>query len=91
MMTTVSFVVPTQCLQYDRIELFIIVSLASIRPYITRQDTHALFERSLLTLPVEKSKIIWDKFGDYVTNYSDLASMKSLDQRRAEKYPDGES
>ncbi|CAG8601414.1 8169_t:CDS:10 [Paraglomus brasilianum] len=51
-------------------------------------NTHALFERSLLALPIEKSKIIWDKFGDYVTNYSDLASMRRLDQRRAEKYPD---
>ncbi|CAG8442158.1 2693_t:CDS:10, partial [Ambispora gerdemannii] len=51
-------------------------------------NTRALFERTLLTMPVDKAKIVWEKFSDYENNYGDIGSLRKIEERRAEKYSD---
>lgn len=47
-------------------------------------NTRALFERTLATMPAEKSGPIWLKFLDYENKYGDLASVQNVEKRRIE-------
>ncbi|RCH78818.1 mRNA 3'-end-processing protein rna14, partial [Rhizopus stolonifer] len=47
-------------------------------------NTRALFERTLATMPAEKAGPIWLKFLDYENKYGDLASVQSVEKRRIE-------
>ncbi|KAF1803012.1 hypothetical protein FB192DRAFT_1421002 [Mucor lusitanicus] len=47
-------------------------------------NTRALFERTLATMPAEKAGPIWLKFLDYENKYGDLASIQSVEKRRIE-------
>ncbi|KAG1091487.1 hypothetical protein G6F42_019418 [Rhizopus arrhizus] len=47
-------------------------------------NTRALFERTLATMPPEKAGPIWLKFLDYENKYGDLASIQSVEKRRIE-------
>ncbi|CAG8595157.1 13122_t:CDS:10, partial [Ambispora leptoticha] len=54
-------------------------------------NTRALFERTLLTMPVDKAKIVWEKFSDYENNYGDIGSLRKIEEqspliRFAERY-----
>ena len=51
-------------------------------------NIRALFEKSLSSIPLEKSKKIWNAFLDFETKYGDLTTIKSIEKRRAEAYPD---
>jgi hypothetical protein len=51
-------------------------------------NIRALFEKGLSSLPPEKSKKLWNAFLDFETKYGDLATIKKLEKRRAETYPD---
>ncbi|KAJ3037678.1 mRNA 3'-end-processing protein rna14 [Rhizophlyctis rosea] len=53
-------------------------------------NTRALFERALSSLPPERARGIWAKFLDYENQYGDLASVMNIEKRRAEVYPDDE-
>ncbi|ORZ09158.1 hypothetical protein BCR42DRAFT_334731 [Absidia repens] len=44
-------------------------------------NTRALFERSLATLPTEKASDVWKKFLDYENKYGDLNSTQSVEKR----------
>ncbi|CAO3599627.1 unnamed protein product [Absidia cylindrospora] len=44
-------------------------------------NTRALFERSLATLPTEKATDVWKKFLDYENKYGDLNSTQSVEKR----------
>ncbi|KAI9250734.1 hypothetical protein BY458DRAFT_444684 [Sporodiniella umbellata] len=50
-------------------------------------NTRALFERTLATMPPEKAVPIWHKFLDYENKYGDLASVQSVEKRRLEALP----
>ncbi|CAG8451583.1 6558_t:CDS:10 [Ambispora gerdemannii] len=52
------------------------------------KNARALFERALLTVPVEKANLIWDKYCEFENYYGDIESIRKIEQRRAEKYPD---
>ncbi|KAI8384710.1 uncharacterized protein BYT42DRAFT_592831 [Radiomyces spectabilis] len=47
-------------------------------------NTRALFERTLATMPIEKSDPIWMKFLDYENKYGDLAGVQNVEKRRNE-------
>ncbi|KAG1139413.1 hypothetical protein G6F37_009687 [Rhizopus arrhizus] len=47
-------------------------------------NTRALFERTLATMPSEKAAPIWQKFLDYENRYGDLASVQNVEKRRLE-------
>ncbi|KAG2229913.1 hypothetical protein INT48_008288 [Thamnidium elegans] len=47
-------------------------------------NTRALFERTLATMPAEKAGPIWLKFLDYENKYGDLASVQNVEKRRIE-------
>ena len=47
-------------------------------------NTRALFERTLATMPAEKAGPIWLKFLDYENRYGDLASVQNVEKRRIE-------
>lgn len=47
-------------------------------------NTRALFERTLATMPAEKAGPIWLKFLDYENKYGDLASIQNVEKRRIE-------
>ncbi|KAI7859182.1 hypothetical protein BDC45DRAFT_543564 [Circinella umbellata] len=51
-------------------------------------NTRALFERTLATMPATKAEPIWAKFLDYENKYGDLASIHSVEKRRHEALPD---
>jgi hypothetical protein len=51
-------------------------------------NIRALFEKSLSSIPLEKSKKIWNAFLDFETKYGDLITIKNIEKRRAEAYPD---
>ncbi|KAI8974454.1 hypothetical protein BDB01DRAFT_844804 [Pilobolus umbonatus] len=50
-------------------------------------NTRALFERTLATMPPEKAAPIWLKFLDYENKYGDLASVQSVEERRLAAVP----
>ncbi|ORX58833.1 Suf-domain-containing protein [Hesseltinella vesiculosa] len=50
-------------------------------------NTRALFERSLATLPSDKAAPVWKKFLDYENKYGDLASVKSVEKRMLAAIP----
>ncbi|KAI9481634.1 MAG: hypothetical protein EXX96DRAFT_219923 [Benjaminiella poitrasii] len=47
-------------------------------------NTRALFERTLATMPAAKAVPIWLKFLDYENKYGDLASVQNIEKRRIE-------
>ncbi|KAI8874785.1 Suf-domain-containing protein, partial [Backusella circina FSU 941] len=47
-------------------------------------NTRALFERTLATMPADKSAPVWEKFLDYENKYGDLASVQNVEKRRIE-------
>jgi hypothetical protein len=47
-------------------------------------NTRALFERTLATMPTEKAGPVWLKFLDYENKYGDLASIQNVEKRRIE-------
>ncbi|CAO3673036.1 unnamed protein product [Rhizopus microsporus] len=47
-------------------------------------NTRALFERTLATMPLEKATPIWLKFLDYENKYGDFASVQNVEKRRLE-------
>ncbi|KAL0088583.1 hypothetical protein F4703DRAFT_1518820 [Phycomyces blakesleeanus] len=47
-------------------------------------NTRALFERALSTMPAEKAGPIWSKFLDYENKYGDLAGVQGVEKRRNE-------
>ncbi|KAI8967565.1 hypothetical protein BDF20DRAFT_829300 [Mycotypha africana] len=51
-------------------------------------NTRALFERTLATMPAESADPIWRKFLDYETKYGDLASVQNVEKRRIEAMND---
>ncbi|KAI8358476.1 hypothetical protein EDC96DRAFT_465074 [Choanephora cucurbitarum] len=51
-------------------------------------NTRALFERTLATMPAEKAGAIWLKFLEYENKYGDLASVQSVEKRRMEAMAD---
>ncbi|KAI9103161.1 hypothetical protein DFS34DRAFT_354924 [Phlyctochytrium arcticum] len=51
-------------------------------------NTRALFERALSSLPPERAKPIWQKYFSYEMLYGDLANVLKIDARRKEAYPD---
>ncbi|KAI8371023.1 hypothetical protein BD560DRAFT_454479 [Blakeslea trispora] len=51
-------------------------------------NTRALFERTLATMPAEKASAIWLKFLEYENKYGDLASVQSVEKRRVEAMSD---
>lgn len=50
-------------------------------------NTRALFERALATIPPSRCQTIWAKFMFYETQYGDLTNLHKLQQRRANSYP----
>ncbi|CAO3662322.1 unnamed protein product [Rhizopus stolonifer] len=50
-------------------------------------NTRALFERTLATMPPEKAVPVWHKFLDYENKYGDLASVQNVEKRRLEALP----
>ena len=51
-------------------------------------DARALFERVITTLPSDKARPVWERWGEYEYNYGDLASITRLESRLVEAYPD---
>ncbi|KAI9304476.1 hypothetical protein BJ944DRAFT_256292 [Cunninghamella echinulata] len=51
-------------------------------------NTRALFERSLASLPPEKSTAVWRKFMEYENKYGDLASVQNVESRLREVVPE---
>jgi hypothetical protein len=47
-------------------------------------NTRALFERTLATMPAGKSFPVWEKFLDYENKYGDLAGVHNVEKRRME-------
>jgi hypothetical protein len=47
-------------------------------------NTRALFERTLATMPAEKSFPVWEKLLDYENKYGDLAGVHNVEKRRME-------
>ncbi|ORY94721.1 hypothetical protein BCR43DRAFT_494490 [Syncephalastrum racemosum] len=50
-------------------------------------NTRALFERTLATMPSDMAEGIWQKFLEYETKYGDLNSIQNVSKRRNEAYP----
>jgi cleavage stimulation factor subunit 3 len=50
-------------------------------------NTRALFERALATIPAQRSRPIWAKYINYETQYGDLTNLHKLQQRRAMAFP----
>lgn len=51
-------------------------------------NTRALFERTLMSMPADKAKIVWEQFSKYENNYGDLTVIRKIDERRAKEYPE---
>ncbi|CAG8648308.1 4181_t:CDS:10 [Dentiscutata erythropus] len=51
-------------------------------------NTRALFERTLMSMPADKAKIVWEQFSKYENNYGDLSVIRKIDERRAKVYPE---
>ncbi|KAJ3023707.1 mRNA 3'-end-processing protein rna14 [Thoreauomyces humboldtii] len=51
-------------------------------------NTRALFERALATLPADRAKPIWARLLAYESEHGDLAVVLKSEKRRAEAYPD---
>ncbi|KAI9316273.1 hypothetical protein BX666DRAFT_1949031 [Dichotomocladium elegans] len=50
-------------------------------------NTRALFEKTLATMPASKAEPIWHKFLDYENKYGDLQGIQSVEKRRHETLP----
>ncbi|RUS21308.1 hypothetical protein BC937DRAFT_93090 [Endogone sp. FLAS-F59071] len=51
-------------------------------------NTRALFERTLATMPADKAKPVWQKFSEYENKYGDLTGIQKVEKRRSEAYPE---
>jgi len=54
-------------------------------------DARALFEKSALSIPSEKSRPLWDAWARYEYMYGDLAAVNKLEARFKEVFPNGMS
>jgi len=52
-------------------------------------DARALFEKSALSIPSEKSRPLWDAWARYEYMYGDLAAVNKLEARFKEVFPNG--
>lgn len=50
-------------------------------------NTRALFERALSSLPVANSRPLWEKYIEYETQYGDLTNLHALEKRFAALFP----
>ncbi|WVQ78099.1 hypothetical protein IAT38_000180 [Cryptococcus sp. DSM 104549] len=50
-------------------------------------NARALFERSALKIPAEKSRPLWDAWARYEYTYGDLAAVQKFETRLAEVFP----
>ncbi|CAG8567643.1 14377_t:CDS:10, partial [Acaulospora colombiana] len=55
---------------------------------IQLNDDNTLFERTLMSMPVEKAKILWKRFSEYENKYGDLTAIRKIDERRSKEYPE---
>ncbi|KAI8897597.1 hypothetical protein BC833DRAFT_649433 [Globomyces pollinis-pini] len=53
-------------------------------------NTRALFERALSTIPTERSKLIWQKYLDYETQYGDLTNLYRIEKRFTDVFASGD-
>jgi hypothetical protein len=54
-------------------------------------DARALFEKSALSIPAEKSRPLWDAWARYEYMYGDLAAVNKLEARFKEVFSNGMS
>jgi hypothetical protein len=54
-------------------------------------DARALFEKSALSIPAEKSRPLWDAWARYEYMYGDLAAVNKLEARFKEAFSNGMS
>lgn len=52
-------------------------------------DAHSVFERTLNVLPLEKAKMVWNKFIDYENQFGDLQTLMDVEKRKKEVYQQG--
>jgi cleavage stimulation factor subunit 3 len=50
-------------------------------------DARALFERSVLKIPADKARPLWDTWAQFEYTYGDLTAVRKLEARFAEAFP----